>query len=176
MCARTTAKRSWNLRGSRIDAVSSEIDSALQNFSVGVQDDAAGFGGQHGLGGAGRVSGDSDLADADQARSKVGEDRHQHGEFIVDVALGDGHVEFEFAAIRGRRLVFEVIARYLRTVDPLVEEPIQASVFLQVHDPGHVLFGDPFEGFGGGRLVAVGFDEVVHHVDERLLPARWGCT
>src|SRR5215467_2861145 len=54
-------------------------------------------------------------------------------------------------------------------VYPLVEEPVQAAVALQVHLLGHVLLGDLLERFGRGRSLLMGSDKVVHHVDECLV-------
>src|SRR5271169_5043334 len=114
-------------------AEKSQSRSAFQNFFERVQGNFLRLGGQEEINTAAGVADGSDLADAGPSFTEFGENRDEHGEVVVDFALGDGHVQLHLAAIGGSELVFEVVARDLRAVDPLVEEPVEAAVSGEIH-------------------------------------------
>src|SRR5579863_736833 len=104
--------------------------SAFQNVFVVVQRDLLGLRRQERVYRSRAVPGDSDLPDSDHALSKISKYRNQHYKIIVHIALRDRHMYLDFAAIGRSGLILEVIFRHRRAIDPLVEEPVKASVAL----------------------------------------------
>jgi hypothetical protein len=117
----------------------------FEDVFVSIQGDLFWLLWQEDIDAAGRVARDADLAETDRAATEVGEYGNGHGEVLVDFALGYGHVKLHFASFPRRRLIFEVIARHLSSVDPLVEKPVEAAIALQVHGFCHMSFGDRLE-------------------------------
>src|SRR5690348_9322609 len=68
---------------------------------------------------AAAVSYDCDLPDSSHAFPEVSEDRDEHSKILVHFALGEGHVQFNFAAFSWRSLIVELVAWYFRPIDPL---------------------------------------------------------
>src|SRR2546423_2738428 len=119
--------------------------------------------------GTGGISHHRELAYPHEAFSKIGEDRHEHRESVVHVALSNFDAHLDVSALARLQIVLVLIARHLCAVDPLAEKPIEASIFLEIHLLGHVFFSDGLERFSARGFVAMALDEIVHHVDERLV-------
>jgi hypothetical protein len=119
--------------------------SSFQNFSVCIQGDFLRLARQQHVDAAAGVADDSDLAEPNHALAKVGEYRNQHGKALVDFALGNGHMQLHFAAVRRSELVFEVVPRHLSTVDPFAKKPVQAAVFPKIHQLCHMFLCNGLE-------------------------------
>ena len=65
--------------------------------------------------------------------------------------------------------VVEFVGGELGAVNVLVEEPVHFVIAFEIHTGGHVFFDHRLEIFGGGRLAAVGVDEILHHGFELLI-------
>src|SRR6267154_72644 len=159
---------SWNWTRGRLSPPK-DLWLAFENFFVCIQCDFLWLAGQEDIDVAGGVSGDADLAESNHATAEVSENRDGHGKVLVNVALGNDHVQLSFPAFRRGELIVKVVSRHLSAIDPLVENPVEAAVSLNIHSLIHVLFRDGLEGFGARGPVTVGLDKVVHHGNERLV-------
>ena len=132
------------------EASANALWSALQNILIAVERDFLRLAIQNEVHRPRGIPDDPHLAQAHHTISKIGEYGYKHGEMVVHFALRKFRVHFDLASIGRLQLILETIPGHLGAIDPLVEKPIEASILLQIHLLGHVLFGDGFERLGGG--------------------------
>src|ERR1700723_3667757 len=85
--------------------------SSFQDVFIRVQGDFLRLAGQYEIDAASAVANDSHLAETDHAFAKVGKYRNQHGKVLIDLALGNGHVQLHLPAVRRFELGIEVVSR-----------------------------------------------------------------
>src|SRR5437762_2952265 len=101
-----------------------------------------------------------------------GDNGNEHLKPLGDAILLDCPLHGQTAAVQMAHLRLQPISRNARSINPIVKEPIELSIVINVHARRHDLFRLMDEILGGWTLTSISRNEVMEHLGKSPVRAR----